>query len=323
MKKFLWLLVLLLLIVPSFAETALSTKAEFSLKFYPDSKKLNFNPNYYLYFNYKTDNVSAYLDIRDSGWKGGYLTLNDLAGVMDLTLAKYYLTVNGTKALFDTLWYNRNNINGIQLTLNTPIKVTTSYLFRNIESDVAYDTGRLITKAEANISKFSVWGLYDMDLLSKVNTYVVGAEVKPFSLLSAFFEYGNNSRSWAVGGSLNPIKNLNLAGYYRGDGGYNLEVTLNNLIPGTNLYGAYFYGPDAATYMYGKVTLPPLSFGNIDALYGYYTTHTTYDVWYVRLSSKFGLASNTLRIYKGWSFGSSWFDPTVLFTCEDTVSVSF
>ncbi|ACK41736.1 MAG: hypothetical protein ACPLVD_05365 [Dictyoglomus turgidum] len=327
MKKIVYLFILLLIIVPVYAQTSISTKVEFSMKYYPDSQKINFNPNYYLYCNFKDLNISAFIDMRDSGFKGGYLSLTNIGNILDIYFAKYYISVEGTKALWDSLLYNRLNLNGIQITLKTPVKLTLTYLPSLIESDVAFNTGRLVLKAQTDVlSKFlglNLYGLYDMNMQMTVNTFLVGAEVKPLSFLSLFFEYGNNSRNWAVGGTIKPVNNITLSGYYRGDGGYNVEASISDIIPKLSLYGAYYSAPDSPNYVYGRIVLPPLPFGNIDALFGQYTSLSTSYVWYVRLSSSWGKVSNTLRFYKGWSFGAGWFDTTIPTTLEEVVSVSF
>jgi len=322
MKKLFYILIILIFsIAPAFADSSFSTKVEFSLKFYPENLKVNFNPNYYIYYLYSENNISAYLDIRDSGWKGGYLKISNIRNILNITLAKYYLDVYGSKALLETLWYNRNNLNGIQIVLNIPLKVTATYLFRNIESDVSYNTGRFRIKGEGNISFLNFWGLYDMDLLQDINTYVLGAEIAPFSFLSIFFEYGNTQAQWSFGGTLKLLDKISLSGYYKGDKNYYIEANLKNLIPNINLYGVY----NSNNYMYiqGIISSLPLGLGSFDALYGYYTTYKTFDIWYGRLSSKFGKVSNTFRIYKGWSFGTSWFDTSVPITFENIISLSF
>lgn len=327
MRKIFYFLILLFLIVPVYAQSSISTKVEFSTKYYPDSQKINFNPNYYLYYSFKDQNISVFLDLRDSGFKGGYLSLTNIGNVLDVYLAKYYISVEGTKALWDSLLYNRLNLNGVQITLRTPIKFTLTYIPSLIESDVALDTGRLVLKAQTDmLSKFlglKLYGLYDMNMQMTVNTFVVGAEVNPLPFLSLFFEYGNNSREWAVGGTIKPMDKVTLSGYYRGDGGYSFEASIVDIIPKLSLYGAYYSAPDSPNYIYGRIALPPLSFGNIDALFGQYISLGTSYIWYARLNSTWGKVSNTLRFYKGWNFGAGWFDTTVPTTLEDTVSVSF
>lgn len=329
MKKVLTLITIILLIaIPTYAQVTLSNKVEFSIKYYPDSKKINFNPNYYLYYSFSEKNITAFLDLRDTGFKGGYLSISDIFGLLDVYLAKYYISVDGTKALFDSLLYNRLSLNGIQITLKKPVKAVLSYIPSLIESDVNFDYGRLTAKVDTEnlTSKFlglNLYALYDMNMQMLVNTFVLGGEIKPLPFVSLFAEYGNNSRQWAVGATLKPIQNVSFSGYYRGDGGFDIEVGINDIIPKLSIYGAYYNAPDSPNYMYVKVTLPPFDFGTIDGLYGLYTSLGTKDAWYLRLSSKWGKISNTFRVYKNWSFGASWFDTTVPFTLEETVSVSF
>uniref|UniRef100_A0A7C3MJR5 Uncharacterized protein n=1 Tax=Dictyoglomus thermophilum TaxID=14 RepID=A0A7C3MJR5_DICTH len=328
MRKIIFLIILLMLLGPAFAQVNIYNKVEFSTKYYPDSKKLNFNPNYSLQFSYKETNIDAYLDIRDGGWRS-YLNISNLLGALNVYFTKYYLNIEGTRALFDSLLYSRlGGINGVKVSLNKPIKFTATYIPRQIESDVDFNLGRLTLKIEtspisAKLMGLNIYGLYDKDMLNMVETYVVGAEVSPLSLLNLFFEYGNNSRQWAIGGSLKPIPNLTLSGYYRGDGGYKLEFDLKDIVPKMTLNGAYFLAPDSANYMYLSLALPPQNFGNIDTLYGRYTSFRDYDVFYFRLSYTMGKISNTLRIYKNWNFGYGWFDTTVPLTFEDVVSLSF
>jgi hypothetical protein len=328
MRKIVFLIILLMLVVPAFAQVSISNKVEFSTKYYPDSKKVNFNPNYYLQFSYKESNINAYLDIRDGGWRS-YLSISNVLGALNLYFTKYYLNVDGTKALFDSLLYSRlGGINGVQVSLNKPVKFTVTYIPRQIESDVDFNLGRLTLKVEtspisANVMGLNIYGLYDKDMLNMIDTYVVGAEISPLSLLNLFFEYGNNSRQWAVGGSLKPMQNITLSGYYRGDGGYKLEFNIGDIVPKLALNGVYFVAPDSANYMYLLLVLPPQKIGNIDALYGRYTSFRDYDVFYFRLTSTMGKISNTLRIYRNWSFGAGWFDTTVPLSFEDVVTLSF
>lgn len=327
-KSIFILLVGLFLINITCAQTSLSNRVEFSLKFYPDTKKINFNPNYYLLYSFKEGNINAYLDIRDTGFRGAYLSVSNVLGLLDFYLAKYYISVDGTKALFDPLLYNRLNLNGVQLTLKKPIKMVLSYVTSLIESDVDFSTGRLVLKLDTQdlTSKFlglNLYALYDKNMQMLVDTFVVGAEIKPLPFVTLFGEYGNNSRKWAVGGSVKLTQNIALSGYYRGDGGYNIEAQVSDLIPKLSISGAYYNAPDSPNYMYLRVNLPPFAFGTVDGLYGSYTSIGTKEVWYLRLSSKFGKISNTLRVYKNWSFGANWFDTTVPFTCEEIVSVSF
>lgn len=328
MKKGIFIIIIFLLINTVFAQTSLSNRVEFSLKFYPDTKKINFNPNYYLLYSFKEGNINAYLDLRDTGFRGAYLSISDIFGILDFYLAKYYISVDGTKALFDPLLYNRLNLNGVQLTLKKPLRLVVSYIPSIIESDVDFNTGRLIAKLDTEnlTSKFlglNLYALYDKNMQMLVDTFVVGAEAKPLPFVTLFGEYGNNSRKWALGGSIKVTQNVILSGYYRGDGGYNIEAQISDLIPKLSLYGAYYNAPDSPNYMYLRVSLPPFALGTIDGLYGSYTSIGTKDVWYLRLSSKFGKISNTLRIYKNWSFGANWFDTTVPLTCEEIVSISF
>ncbi|MCS7202047.1 MAG: hypothetical protein NZ841_04660 [Dictyoglomus sp.] len=329
MKKFsLLFLIIIFLFNVVHAQTTLSNRVEFSFKFYPDSKKINFNPNYFLFYSFKEGNVTAYLDLRDTGFRGGYLSISNILGILDFYLAKYYISVEGTKALFDSMLYNRLNLNGIQLTLKKPFRLVLSYIPSLIESDVDFNTGRLIMKLDTQelTSKFlgsNLYALYDFNMQMLVNTFVVGAEFKPTSFVTLFGEYGNNSRQWAIGGSLKPLHNFILTGFYRGDGGYNIEAQITDLIPKLSIYGAYYSAPDSPNYMYIRISLPPFNFGTIDGLYGLYTSIGTKDVWYLRLSSRWGKLSNTLRIYKNWNFGAGWFDTTIPFTVEDIVNVTF
>lgn len=332
MKKFVWLLILGLLLVPAYAAITVTTSASGSLSFKTRllPTPVTFEPSASLTFNFdlsgdtkSVGNIVAVINaVSDQNTGGspatsGSLTFKNIGGLVDVSLNKGTLTVGGTKLVGAPL----DGADGIGVVVNAPFKVTAGYA--PLSSDaLSFTQGVLAGRVDGTVGPASVYALVSMS--GGTTDFALGGSATPVPMVSAFAEYASKAPNWIVGATVKPVAGVELYAHFKGDNSYKVSAKVTT-VPNVEVYGEYtgkFFG-------YGTVT-QSLPLGTLSAGVGYDTGKADFAL-FAKLSTPVGPATNTFRVYKNYDItdkdgdGVYWYDdvaPTD-FIVENVISVSF
>jgi hypothetical protein len=333
MKRFVWLLVLALLVVPAFAAITVTTSASGSLSFesqlYPTP--VTFKPSASLSFNFNLSgdtktvgNVTAVINgvsgqVTGSSFvTSGSLTFAKLGGLLDLSLNRGTLTVSGTKLVGAPL----AGADGIGVVLPVaPLTVKVGYKPDSGDA-LTYTKGVLAVRVDGSVAPVSFYGLFAS--VTGTTKYAFGGSIKPVPMLEVFGEYSYTSPTYIVGGTLTPVSGISLYGQYKGDNTYKVSATVTT-IPNVKIYGEY----DSSLEIFGYVsTTQSVPVGSLELGAGY---KKSVFGGYARLNTPVGPATNTLVASYNFSVdtldSSGWSRGVLVegdgFKLVNTISVSF
>lgn len=348
MKKYLLLLVLLLIVVPTYAVTA-----GFNIRLLPVEKSYFEATGTVIWSSVSRQNVYALFGLGLGYWSGGNMgwwqqheiTFSKIANLLDLTLAVNRLSVEGTK-LVGRMGPSYKNYpflgalsggTGVKVVLNTPLKVTLAYAPQTTEGKLfTYTQGVVIARADASFKianiPMNIWGIYKSEYYTGGAPYGVsgtytsvtslGASINPLSSLEIYGEYASSNptkpawviANWVVGAKL--TQGLPL-------GTFSLDLSYNDI------NGSVFIG---------TASVPVGALGKINAWIGYrssveFEQDPTF-AWYIDLTTLIGPATNTLRAYYRCDPSEKWFRARVItssptpvtqekFVLENVVSISW
>jgi hypothetical protein len=332
MKRFVWLLVLALLVVPAFAAITVTTSASGFLSFksqlYPTP--VTFVPYASLSFNFDLSgdtktvgNVTAVISgvsevTGGSFVTSGSLTFAKLGGLLDLSLNRGTLTVSGTKLVGAPI----SGQDGIGVVLPVaPLTVKVGYKPDSGDA-LTYTKGVLAVRVDGSVAPVSFYGLFAS--VTGNTEYAFGGSIKPVPMLEVFGEYSYTSPTYIVGGTLTPVSGISLYGQYKGDNTYKVSATVTT-IPNVKIYGEY----DSSLEIFGYVsTTQSVPVGSLELGAGY---KKSVFGGYARLNTPVGPATNTLVASYNFNVGtldsSGWIRDVLVegdgFRLVNTISVSF
>ena len=337
MKKLVWLMILALLVVPAFAASA-----EFKIGILPSPGYLQAGNFTLVWAGKYSDLVDAWCGMGYGVWEGhtnwagvwyaGGITLKKLGGIADLKLRwnEDISDIAGTYLVSKPLeTYNSDpdSWSGIEVTLNTPVKVSVAVRSELSESPRLVD--RVVVRADGTFAPVTFWGLGYVDVLEDNTftntTYAVGAKATipglPVSV-TPFFELASTSMKYVVGVSVTPMTGVTVAGRYYGDDTWRAYLTLSDLVPNTTISAAYY--SNEYYYAYVSSTQKVGKLGDLTLWAGVQQDDPTW-AFYAKLVTPLpGGVTNTLRVFQNYKDDAeeSWFSSTS-FTVDTTIGISF
>lgn len=298
MKKFVWLLILGLLLVPAYAAITVTTSASGSLSFKTRllPTPVTFEPSASLTLNFdlsgdtkSVGNIVAVINavsspvFDGSAGTSGSLTFKNIGGLVDVSLNKETLTVSDAKLLGSGV----SSANGIGVVVNAPFKVTAGYA--PLSSDaLSFTQGVLAGRIDGTVGPASVYALVSMS--GGTTDFALGGSVSPVPMVSAFAEYASKAPNWIVGATVKPVAGVELYAHFKGDNSYKVSAKVTT-VPNLTLYGEY----TGTFYAWAKFT-QSLPVGSV-AVWGGYRTSDNAFAGYLKLDTPVGPATNTLRVF--------------------------